>query len=128
MVADTIKNIFFVGVGSFIGGGARYLISVAMKNYFSGAFPRGTFFVNLSGCFLIGLFAGYINRQACEGSVLALFLTYGVCGGFTTFSTFSRESLLMLQCGNYWGVIFYVTASVILGIILTACGYMLLQQ
>jgi CrcB protein len=60
-------------------------------------------------------------------SYVALFLTYGVCGGFTTFSTFSKEALMMLQCGNYWGAICYVGVSVVLGIILTACGYMLAQ-
>jgi CrcB protein len=90
-------------------------------------FPWGTMVVNLLGCFLIGLFAGYLNKSVSDGGVLALFLTYGICGGFTTFSTFSRESLIMLQSGNYWGVISYVAISVVVGIILTACGYMLAQ-
>ena len=126
MVAEVIKNIFFVGGGSFLGGAARYLVSVAMRNVSAG-FPWATLAVNLLGCLLIGLFTGYLNKNLTGGSVVALFLTYGVCGGFTTFSTFSKETLLMLQSGNYWGAICYVGVSVVFGIILTACGYMLAQ-
>lgn len=126
MVAELIKNIFFVGAGSFLGGAARYLVSVAMRNV-SAAFPWVTLAVNLLGCLLIGLFTGYLNKNLTGGSVVALFLTYGVCGGFTTFSTFSKETLLMLQSGNYCGAICYVGVSVVFGIILTACGYMLAQ-
>ena len=126
MVAEVIKNIFFVGAGSFLGGAARYIVSVAMKNVSAG-FPWATLVVNLLGCLLIGLFTGYINRNISGESAVALFLTYGVCGGFTTFSTFSKEVLLMLQCGNYWGAICYVSLSVVFGIALTACGYMFVQ-
>ncbi len=125
-MADLIKNILLVGLGSFVGGGARYLITVAMKNM-GGAFPVGTLAVNLFGCLLIGLFTGYINKSVGPESGVALFLTYGICGGFTTFSTFSRETLVMLQSGNYCGALCYVALSVVLGIILTACGYMLVQ-
>ena len=126
MFPDILKNIFFVGLGSFVGGGARYFISVAMKSV-TGGFPVGTLVVNLLGCLMIGFFSGYLNRGANGDSLFALFLTYGVCGGFTTFSTFSKEALIMLQSGNYWGFICYVSLSVVLGIILTACGYMLMQ-
>ena len=126
MVAELIKNIFFVGAGSFLGGAARYLVSVAMRNVSAG-FPWATLAVNLLGCLLIGLFTGYLNKNLTGESVVALFLTYGVCGGFTTFSTFSKETLVMFQSGNYWGAICYVGVSVVFGIILTACGYMLAQ-
>ena len=126
MVAELIKNIFFVGGGSFLGGAARYLVSVAMRNVSAG-FPWATLAVNLLGCLLIGLFTGYLNKNLTGESVVALFLTYGVCGGFTTFSTFSKETLVMFQSGNYWGAICYVGVSVVFGIILTACGYMLAQ-
>ena len=73
------------------------------------------------------LFAGYFNKGTNDGGAVALFLTYGICGGFTTFSTFSRESLIMLQSGNYWEAMCYVGISIVVGVLLTACGYMLVQ-
>jgi len=123
---DIFKNILAVGLGSFIGGIARYLISTAMKGMAKG-FPWGTLLVNLAGCFLIGLFWGIFSRSSNEGSGWALFLTVGVCGGFTTFSSFSKEALMMLQAGNGWGFAAYVGTSVAAGIALAALGYCLIR-
>ena len=126
MVSDIIKNIAIVGAGSFIGGSARSLVSLAMKGISKG-FPWATLVVNVLGCFLIGLLWGYFSRGASEGSSWALFLTVGVCGGFTTFSTFSKEALMMLQASNIWGFAAYVAVSVIAGIALVALGYYLVH-
>ena len=126
MVADIIKNIAIVGAGSFIGGAARYIVSLAMKNASKG-FPWATLLVNVLGCFLLGLLWGYFSRAASEGSSWALFLTVGVCGGFTTFSTFSKEALMMLQSGNIWCFAAYVAVSLIAGVTLAALGYYLVQ-
>lgn len=122
MDLDIIKNIAVVGAGSFIGGMARYLVSVLMKGIGKG-FPWATLAVNLAGCFLIGLLWGIFSRNATEGSKWALFLTVGLCGGFTTFSTFSKESLMMLQAGIFWGFAGYIVLSVIAGIACVALGY-----
>lgn len=122
MVSDIIKNIAVVGAGSFIGGMARYLVSVLIKGIGKG-FPWATLAVNLAGCFLIGLLLGIFSRSASEGSRWALFLSVGLCGGFTTFSTFSKESLMMLQSGNFWGFAGYIALSVIAGIAFVALGY-----
>ncbi len=122
MDLDIIKNIAVVGAGSFIGGMARYLVSVLMKGIGKG-FPWATLAVNLAGCFLIGLLWGIFSRNATEGSKWALFLTVGLCGGFTTFSTFSKESLMMLQFGNFWGFAGYIVLSVTAGVVLVALGY-----
>ena len=122
MVSDIIKNIAVVGAGSFIGGAARYLVSLAMKGIGKG-FPWATLAVNLLGCFLIGLLWGYFSRSASESSKWALFLTVGLCGGFTTFSTFSKEALMMLQAGNFWGFAGYIVLSVTAGVVLVALGY-----
>ena len=122
MDLDIIKNIAVVGAGSFIGGMARYLVSVLMKGIGKG-FPWATLAVNLLGCFLIGLLWGYFSRSASESSKWALFLSVGLCGGFTTFSTFSKESLMMLQAGNFWGFAGYIVLSVTAGVVLVALGY-----
>ena len=121
-----LKTIFAVGAGSFLGGAGRYLVSWAMKNVNKG-FPWATLAVNLVGCFLIGLLWGLFSKNGAEGSNWALFLTVGLCGGFTTFSTFSKEALVMLQGGNIWGFAGYVAISVIAGIALVALGYFLVR-
>ena len=126
MVSDIIKNIAVIGAGSFIGGAARYLVSLIMKGVSKG-FPWATLTVNLVGCFLIGLLWGVFSKNGTESSNLALFLTVGFCGGFTTFSTFSKEALVMLQSGNLWGFVGYIAVSMVIGIALVALGYFLVR-
>ncbi|MDT3357165.1 MAG: fluoride efflux transporter CrcB [Bacteroidota bacterium] len=126
MVSDIVKNIVAVGAGSFIGGSARYLVSLMMKSVGKG-FPWATLIVNLAGCFLIGLLWGVFSRSSSEGSNWALFLTVGLCGGFTTFSTFSKEALMMLQSGNIWFFAGYIALSVVAGVALVAAGYYLFR-
>ena len=122
MLPDTIRNIIAVGAGSFIGGIARYLVSLAMKGISKG-FPWATLFVNLLGCLIIGLLWGFLSRNASESTSWGLFLTVGLCGGFTTFSTFSKEALTMLQTGQIWGFASYIALSILAGIALVALGY-----
>ena len=122
MLPDIIKNILSVGAGSFIGGIARYLISFYMKGISKG-FPCATLAVNLFGCLLIGVLWGLLSRNASVSTSWELLLTVGLCGGFTTFSTFSKEALTMLQCSDYIGFISYIAISVFAGIALTALGY-----
>ena len=123
---ELIKSILAVGAGSFLGGSGRYLVSLAMKGVSKG-FPWATLAVNLAGCFLIGLLWGLFSKNGSDSSNWALFLTVGLCGGFTTFSTFSNEALVMLQGGNIWGFSGYVAISVIAGIALVAFGYYLMR-
>ena len=122
MLPDTIRNIIAVGAGSFIGGTARYLVSLAMKGISKG-FPLATLLVNLLGCLIIGLLWGFLSRNASESTSWGLFLTVGLCGGFTTFSTFSKEALTMLQTGQIWGFASYIAISILAGIALVALGY-----
>ena len=126
LMVDTIRNILIVGSGSFIGGAARYFVSIAMKTVGKG-FPWGTLLVNLAGCLAIGLLWGFFSKTSSEGNSWALFLMVGVCGGFTTFSTFSKEALVMLQTGNIMGLLAYIGISVIIGIALVAAGYYLVR-
>ena len=122
MLPDTIRNIIAVGAGSFIGGIARYLVSLAMKGISKG-FPWATLLVNLLGCLIIGLLWGFLSRNASESTSWGLFMTVGLCGGFTTFSTFSKEALTMLQTGQIWGFASYIAISILAGIALVALGY-----
>ena len=122
---EIIRNILIAGTGSFIGGAVRYILIEAMSGVKRG-WP--TVVVNLVGCLLIGLIWGLLSRIQSENSSLALFLMVGICGGFTTFSSFSKDALMMLQSGNISGFAAYICTSVIAGIALTALGYYLTRQ
>lgn len=121
------KSLLFVGVGSFIGGVLRYSVSVLMKGLCGQGFPWGTLLVNLVGCFAFGVIFALFGRYGSTNSGWCLLLTTGVCGGFTTFSTFANESVLMLQNGNWPGFVGYVVASIVVGFALVALGYMIFK-
>jgi len=118
-----LKDIILVGAGSFLGGIGRYLITIAMKEY-SGSFPWGTLTVNIAGCIIIGVLWALFSRSNVSMQ-LNLFLVAGFCGGFTTFSTFSKEGLALLQADNYIGFGLYAFGSVALGLIAVATGFYL---
>ena len=118
-----IKSVLIVGIGSFIGGTLRYLISTLFKQYCTQGFPWGTLLVNLMGCFIFGAIFALFSKYSSTSHPWCLLLTTGLCGGFTTFSTFAYESVLMLQQGNLSGFISYVATSLIAGISLFALGY-----
>ena len=122
-----LRNLLIVGIGSFLGGVLRYLISLLMKNYCGQGFPWATLLVNLIGCFLIGLVFGLFSKYSNTNNLWCLLLTTGFCGGFTTFSTFANEGLQMLSSGNVWNFIFYVSASVIFGFALVALAYWIVR-
>ncbi len=122
-----LKPLLIVGAGSFIGGAMRYLISTLMKNVFGQGFPWGTLSVNLLGCFFFGVVFAVFSKNSSADNTLYLLLTTGVCGGFTTFSTFANESVQMLQHGNISGFIGYVATSVIAGFLLLALGYWIVK-
>lgn len=86
--------------------------------------PFGTLMVNLLGCLLIGLIAGVADRQELLGPEARLLLVVGLLGGFTTFSAFALESLLLLQAGNLIAAVTYVGAHLILGVALVWLAYM----
>ena len=122
-----LKSLLIVGTGSFVGGAMRYWLSTIMKNVCGQDFPWGTLAVNLLGCFLFGVLFAIFGKHNSADSALYLLLTTGVCGGFTTFSTFANESVQMLQHGNTSGFVGYVATSVIAGLLLTATGYWMVK-
>ena len=117
-----IRDLLFVGVGSGLGGMCRYLVSQLLVTTQNG-FPWGTFTVNIVGSLLIGLLWGLSSRLPSLSPVLTLLFMVGFCGGFTTFSTFSREGLTLLQMQNYTLFLLYTLGSVVLGILAVMMGY-----
>lgn len=122
-----LKSILIVGAGSFFGGAMRYLLSLLMKNMYGQGFPWGTLTVNLLGCFVFGIIFALFSKYNTINSPWCLLLTTGICGGFTTFSTFANESVQMLQNGNIGGFIGYTMTSIVVGISLTGLGYWIVK-
>lgn len=112
-----IKDMLVVGLGGAIGAVLRYGSSL-LGGAVGLSSQVTTLIVNILGSCAIGYFLGL-----CKPGSLLLFLTVGVCGSFTTFSTFSSQSVLMIQDGKYWGAAAYVLASVVLCMIFTFLGY-----
>lgn len=122
-----LKSLLIVGTGSFIGGAMRYSLSTYIKNMYGQTFPWGTLVVNLLGCFVFGIIFALFSKHNSTDNTFCLLLTTGICGGFTTFSTFANESVQMIQNGNIGEFIGYVATSVIAGIALIALGYWIVK-
>ncbi|MCR5414036.1 MAG: fluoride efflux transporter CrcB [Kiritimatiellae bacterium] len=117
-------NFLMVFVGGGCGSVLRYAVALAIP---SASFPWATLCVNAFGSLAIGLLGGWSSRFGwSEGMRLAI--TVGLCGGFTTFSTFSKESLELAEAGRWCAFGSYVAGSVILGLAAVALGYVLARQ
>ena len=96
-----MREALIAGLGGFIGSALRYWTSVLAYRFFGQEFPFGTLIVNISGCFLIGLLMTIFEERFIVNPNLRIFLTVGILGGFTTFSTFSYETIALLREGSY---------------------------
>ena len=119
-----MKDLLLIGIGSCLGGMARHLVGLGVR-HLGVASLWGTLAVNLLGCLLIGLLAGLFARHPNVSLAVQRFLTLGVCGGFTTFSTFSRDGLALWQEGRLPAFALYVGGSVVAGLVAVAAGYRL---
>ncbi len=123
-----MKLILIVGLGGFLGTISRYLIQLFTSNYNQSSFPFATLFINLLGCFLIGVLYSLSNKYNILNNELKLFFTTGFCGGFTTFSSFSMESFTLLKNENYYYLFLYIFLSVVIGIFFTFVGYSIFKN
>lgn len=116
-----LREFLIVGLGSFLGGGARYAVGCFLPTV--ARIPLSTLTVNVVGCFLIGLFNALLTRYGCPSVNLRLFLTTGFCGGFTTFSTFVNEDFLLLRGQHLVAATAYIALSLFLGFVALYVGY-----
>lgn len=118
--AAMFKDFLIVGLGSFLGGGLRYVVSRLLP--VAAGFPLGTFAVNIIGCFLIGLLYAMKWDGGWMSPTTRLLLTTGFCGGFTTFSTFINECGMLVKDGNMLVPALYLLASLAVGFLALMLG------
>ena len=120
--------VILVGIGGMIGSIVRYLSAILYTKHFPASFiPWGTFAVNILGCLLIGIVYGLSERFHFLTPHWRLFLTTGICGGFTTFSAFAYENISMLQQANYTGFAVYSLGSLVLCLLSVFAGLSLVK-
>lgn len=120
-------NYLIIALGGGIGSALRYAVSKFVQDSTNGAFPYHTFAVNIVGCLLIGLFYGLAARGHLGNNTTTLLLTTGLCGGFTTFSTFCNENIALLRGDNALTALVYVASSVFCGLLAVMLGYLIID-
>ena len=103
--------IWYIAIGSAVGGAARYLLGGLIQRLSGGTFPTGTLVINITGTFLLGLIYRYASDSAAITPEIRTMLTIGFCGGYTTFSTFSFETVRLLEDGEVGRALTYIVLS-----------------
>jgi CrcB protein len=122
------RIILIIGAGGFIGSIARALSQKVISHYFHIAFPLGTLLINLTGCFLIGIIYALSEKNNISSPEWRAFLATGFCGGFTTFSAFSLESINLISGGEFVYFALYISASIIIGLAATYFGTFIIRS
>ena len=117
------KQLLLIGTGGFIGSVARYLVSRLGSHIEWLSIPVGTLVVNVAGSLLIGFLIGISEKSPILTVEWRMFLMVGLCGGFTTFSTFSGENLMLLKNGQVFPMLLYTGLSIFLGFTAVYLGY-----
>jgi len=117
-----VRSLLVVGFGGFLGTIFRFLISRYFQVNVTSVFPWGTFIVNIIGCLLIGIIYGISEKSGILSSDVRLFLTVGICGGFTTFSTLSNDAFLLLRQDEWLLFAFYTSLSLFFGLLAVYIG------
>ena len=123
-----IRSLIIVALGGGMGSALRFMASKFVQDNMAGIFPYPTLAVNIIGCLLIGLFYGMSSRGNLGGDSAKLLLTTGLCGGFTTFSTFCNENLSLMRGGHALTTLLYTGGSIMLGFIAVAVGYWIAER
>jgi CrcB protein len=114
--------LWYIAVGSAIGGVSRYLVGGLSQRLSGGTFPSGTLLINVTGSFLLGFILRYGVETTTLTPEVRAFLTVGFCGGYTTFSTFSYETIALAEDGQWTRAALYVGLSVGLSLVATFFG------
>lgn len=117
-----MEGVLWVALGGAIGSAARFIVGGWFAARFGADFPYGTFFINVTGSFIIGLFLAFAQDRLYVSPYLRMFFAVGVVGGYTTFSTFEFETIRLLQNGEFLRGAIYSVGSVVIGAIAAFAG------
>lgn len=120
-----MTKLLIVGCGGFIGAVCRYAIGYAIESRSTSNFPYGTLTVNVLGCLAIGFFVTFVQKRPYFSAETGLFLQVGLLGAFTTFSTFSHETLNLITTNQWRAGLLSVLGNVVLGLGAVALGGMI---
>ncbi len=116
------RTLMIVGTGGFIGTILRFLVSRYFQENTFSLFPWGTFSVNIAGSLLIGIFYGMSERGNLLSPDMRIFLTVGICGGFTTFSSLTNDTFILLQDKEWFKLSLYTSLSFFFGLLAVYLG------
>lgn len=122
-----VKSLLIAGFGGFVGTAFRFLIPRYIQINYISVFPWGTFLVNILGSLVIGIIFGLSEKGNLLTPEWQIFLTVGICGGLTTFSTFANDAFILLQNKDWLRFTFYPTFSFFLGLNVVFIGYALIK-
>lgn len=123
-----LKMFLITGAGGFLGSGFRYLAQRLIADFLPVSFPYGTLIINIAGSLLIGIVFALGEKTRILTPEMRIFLAVGVCGGFTTFSTFSLDTYTLLKDSQYLYLSVYVFLSVLLSISATIAGIWIIKS
>lgn len=128
LLGGRLVNYLFIGIGGIFGALARYAIGKWIAERWQSSFPLGTFFINLAGAFALGILVTFFAKFLPAYSNLKVMTTTGFLGAFTTFSTYTYESLRLIENGQYYQAFKYVVLSTILGIVLAYLAVLMIEN
>jgi CrcB protein len=122
-----LRTILIVGTGGFIGSVMRYLVQFYVEKGMSSTFPLGTLIANIVGSFVIGMVFALAEKGNLLSSEWRIFLTVGICGGFTTFSAFAYNNFTMIKEHSYGQLLFNLGGNIFLGILAVYVGIIVIR-
>jgi fluoride exporter len=123
-----MKLFWAIAVGAAAGGVSRFYLGAVVQQRLGAAFPWGTLVINITGSLLLGFLIRYALATPAVSVEMRAMLTTGFCGGYTTFSSYSYETAILFEEGQFGRAALYSIGSVLLALLATICGFMLARE